>query len=700
MAGMKPHADAADSPHQAVHSIPRVSVLMAAYNCAAYVGEAIDSVLAQTMADLELILVDDGSTDQSPAIMARYAEQDARVIVYRQENQGIGSATNQALRLARAPYVAILDSDDAMEPGRLALQADYLDQHVDIAAVGSQWFTMNTQGEILGIDRQPTDPDVLSTLMFAYFVLHHPTIMVRKEVMLACGGYDTTIKQGCMDYGMFSNLLLAGHRMSNLPNLLTRWRFNPSGATHGNARAQTEDCLNIRVRAFTAMAARDSHRADQVALALVRTFPAGSWFDDKVAHLIPDPPPSPALLRWRELAEQGLIPELEAACVDWLHNEQDHAEQLAGLLTRESLPWLGQLVLGKAGRAVAAPDLSASHIPASSATLELSLLIPTQAGDPELPVRVQSGLDALPDNAEMIVFSADDSEADIAASLLHPRLRVLPPAGVAALAWQQALSAARGEFIACMAAACRHHPEFLAQSLAAFRADPHRTLVYAPADVYYPDALDGNGNPVKDPSYEPRWTQQTLLGRDRGNLGCMVFRRGLIGTLPIAIQETGPATGWAIARSLLTCAEPHMLSLRNIEFAPKIGLANNIMDVLVRRLVTWYLDTGLGSIPAPAAWPQLAVAQGLERVRELDVRLRENKLCIHPGNASLIAEFVVRFSRVPMLHPIFRYLQAHHPATAIDVLRKRSTLAANLCVSAHLLQRAVNKAGKILRTGK
>lgn len=694
---MKPHADAPDSPHRA----PRVSVLMAAYNCAAYVGEAIDSVLAQTMADLELILVDDGSTDQSPAIMAHYAERDTRVIVYRQENQGIGGATNQALRLARAPYIAILDSDDAMEPERLALQADYLDQHPDIAAVGSQWFTMNTQGDILGIDRQPTDPEVLSTLMFAYFALHHPTIMARKEVMLACGGYDTTVKQGCMDYGMFSNLLLAGQRMSNLPNLLTRWRFNPGGATHGNARAQTEDCLSIRARAFAAMAAQGSHRADQIARALVRTFPAGSWFDDKVAHLIPDPPPSPALLRWRELVTRGEIPNLEAACVDWLHNEQGHAEQLAGLLTRENLPWLGQRVLGKAGRAVAAPDLSASRTPTSPATLELSLLMPTQAGDFELLTRVQSGLDALPDNAEIIVFPTDGSEAaDIPASQLHLRLRVLPPAGVAALAWQQALSAARGEFIACLAADCRHHPEFLAQSVAAFRADPHRTLVYAPADVYYPDALDGNGNPVKDPGYEPRWTQQTLLGRDRGNLGCMVFQRGLIGTLPIAIQETGPATGWAIARSLLTCAEPHMLPLRNIEFAPKIGLANNIMDVLVRRLVTWYLDTGLGSIPAPAAWPQLAAAQGLERVRELDARLRENKLCIHPGNAALIAEFVVRFSRVPMLHPVFRYLHTHHPAIAIDALRKRSTLAANLCASAHLLQRAVNRAGKILRTEK
>ena len=673
---------------------------MAAYNCAAYVGEAIDSVLAQTMADLELILVDDGSTDQSPEIMARYAEQDARVIVYRQENQGIGGATNQALRLARAPYVAILDSDDAMEPERLAMQADYLDQHADIAAVGSQWFTMNTHGDILGIDRQPTDPDSLFALMFAYFALHHPTIMARKEAMLACGSYDTTVKQGCMDYGIFSKLLLAGHRMTNLPYLLTRWRFNPDGATHGNARAQTEDCLSIRAQAFRAMAAQDSNRADLVALALVRTYPAGSWFDDKVAHLISDSSPSPALLRWRELAAQGLIPDQEAACVDWLHNEQDHAEQLAGLLTRDGLPWLGQLVLGKAGRATIAKDKSAHHTPASLANLELSLLVPTQPDDPELPVRIQSGLDALPDNAEMIVFSTNGTAVDLPASLLHPRLHVLPSAGMAALAWQQALSAARGEFVACMAAGGRHHPEFLSQSLAALRTDTHLSLVYAPADVYYPDALDGDGNPVKDPGAEPRWTRQTLLGKDRGNLSCMVFRRGLIGGLPVTIEETGVATSWAIARSLLTCAEPHVLALRNIEFAPRVELGNNIMEVLIRRLMTWYLDTGLGSIPAPEVWPQLTVAQGLERLRELDARLTENRLCIHPHNAALIAEFTVRFSRVPLLHPVFRHLFVHFPAVAIDALRKRGPMTTSLYKSGHQLLRAYTKARKILGLGK
>jgi hypothetical protein len=681
-------------------NLPRVSVLMAAYNCAAYVGEAIESVLAQTMADLELILVDDGSTDHSPEIMARYADQDARVFVYRQENQGIGGATNQALKLAQASYVAILDSDDIMEPERLAIQADYLDQHANIAAVGSQWFTMNTQGNILGIDRQPTDPDSLFTLMFAYFAMHHPTIMARKEVILACGAYDNKIRRGCMDYGLFFNLLLAGHRMTNLPYLLTRWRLNPSGATHGNAGPQTEDCMTIRAKGFMKMTAQDSNRANQLALALVRTFPAGSWFDERVSHLVSDPAPSPALLRWRELAAHGLVSDLEAACVNWLHNEQNHVEQLAGLLRRDGLPWLGQLVLGKAGRMVVAPDKIINPVPTIAPSPGLALLIPTQAGDHELIDRVRTSLDSLQENAEIIVFSTDGTAANVPASLLHPRLRVLPTAAVVTQAWHQAFSETRSEFIACAAAGCRHHPEFLAQSLDALQSDANLSLVYAPSDVYYPDALDCNGNAVKDPSPEPLWTRETLLGRDRGNLSCMVFRRKLICALPVATKEIVPVTSWAIARSLLGCTEPLVLPLRNVEFAPKVGLANNIMDVLIRRLVTWYLDTGLGSIPASWVWPQLSATQGLQRVRELDARFLENKLHIHPGNVSLIAEFVACFSRMPLFHPVFKYLLVHYPEIATGALRNCSTLAVTLCGPWCFLLRGYIKIRKTIRLHK
>lgn len=211
----------------------------------------------------------------------------------------------------------------------------------------------------------------------------------------------------------------------------------------------------------------------------MRTFTAGSWFDEKVAALIPDAQPSPALQRWRELAAQGLVPELEAACVDWLHSEQDHTERLAGLLMRNGFPWLGELVLGKSGGAAPAYDETANNLPEVADILELALLIPTQAGDHELGARIRSGLDALPETAEMIVFSTDGTTADLPASLPDSRLRVLPSVEKGAKAWRQAFSEARAGLIACMVAGSRHHPVFLAQSMAALQSDKNCALIYA-----------------------------------------------------------------------------------------------------------------------------------------------------------------------------------------------------------------------------
>lgn len=678
----------------------QVSVLMAVYNGAAYLEEAIDSVLAQTLRNFELILVDDGSTDQSPEIMARYAEQDTQVVVYRQENQGISGAMNQALRLARASYIAILDSDDIMAPERLAVQAAYLDRHAEIAAVGSQWFTINTQSSIRGIDRHPTDPASLFTLMFAYFAMHHPTIMARKEPILACGAYDHIARQGCRDYTVFLNLLLAGHRMTNLPEVLTRWRLNPGSVTHSKARQQTENCIDIRAHAFQKLDLQDRDCANQVALDLVRTFPAGSWFDEKVAALIPDAQPSPALLRWRELAAHGFIPELEVACVDWLHDEQDHAASLAGLLTRDGMPWLGQLVLGQSGGGRIADKQNANSLPVSPVSRELALLIPTHANDGELNARVRSGLDALPENAEMIVFSTDGSTADLTVALPDSRLRIFAPSGVGGQAWRQAFAETGAGLIACLAAGSRHHSAFLTQSMTALHSDRHCALVYAPADQYYADALDSAGNAIRDPSPEPRWTRQTLLGKDRASLSCMVFRRERIGAMPIVIEETGPAADWAIARSLLVSTEPLILPLRNTEFVSRVGISNNIMEVLIRRLVARYLDTGLGSIPIPQVWLQWPLSQGRKQLQELDARWREQRLCIYPGNASLLANFIVHFSRMPFFHRVFRCLLMQYPAIVLHTLRKRSVLAANLGVFGHLLLRAHSRARKVIRQEK
>jgi len=100
---------------------PKVSVVMPAYNRAKEIGAAIDSVLAQTFEDIELIVVDDGSTDATPEIVRAYGD---RVRFFQQKNAGVGAARNAGVRLARGEYLASLDSDDVQFPFRLATPAN------------------------------------------------------------------------------------------------------------------------------------------------------------------------------------------------------------------------------------------------------------------------------------------------------------------------------------------------------------------------------------------------------------------------------------------------------------------------------------------------------------------------------------------------------------------------------------------------
>src|SRR5262245_47416384 len=116
-------------------STPAVSVLMPVYNAGRFLAPALDSILAQTFADFELIAIDDGSSDGSGKVLAEFAARDRRVCVLTQENCGIVATLNRALELARAPLVARMDADDLSRPDRFAQQVAYLREHPDVAVV-------------------------------------------------------------------------------------------------------------------------------------------------------------------------------------------------------------------------------------------------------------------------------------------------------------------------------------------------------------------------------------------------------------------------------------------------------------------------------------------------------------------------------------------------------------------------------------
>ena len=196
---------------------------MATYNAAAWLGEAVASVLGQTFGDLELIVIDDGSTDETPVLLA--ALRDPRLRVERQSRSGLTGALTRALGLARAPLLARLDADDLAAPGRLERQRAYLAAHPEIGLLGTAAREVDPDGRERRIVRPPVDDRTLRRMLIRRNPFVHSSIMMRRDLVERAGGYDVAFPVG-QDYDLWLRL---GEltRMANLADVLVTRRLVP-----------------------------------------------------------------------------------------------------------------------------------------------------------------------------------------------------------------------------------------------------------------------------------------------------------------------------------------------------------------------------------------------------------------------------------------------------------------------------------------
>jgi glycosyltransferase involved in cell wall biosynthesis len=205
-----------------------VSVIMAAYNVRPYVAEAVQSILNQSLKDLELIVVDDGSTDGTDAVLARIL--DPRMRVVHTENRGVCHARNRALEEANAPYVAVMDSDDVSHPHRLARQVEHLEKNPELAAVGSWVWLTTPRGRRVYEDRCPTGVQlVMEELTRNGGGLYPGTCTMRTEWVRKAGGYRPEIPVS-EDLDLLLRLSAFGG-LDNVPEALYRYRLNSHSLT-------------------------------------------------------------------------------------------------------------------------------------------------------------------------------------------------------------------------------------------------------------------------------------------------------------------------------------------------------------------------------------------------------------------------------------------------------------------------------------
>jgi glycosyltransferase involved in cell wall biosynthesis len=225
--------------------IPRVSVLIGCWNNADTLERAARSILEQTVRDLELIVVDDGSTDDTPAVVEGLGDERVRRLAL--PHMGISRSLNEGLREARAPFVAIQDADDWSEPQRLERQLAVLETRPEVAVVGSRMHEVDELGRALAPRTSFAAGDVRPVLM-RFNPIPNSCVCLRRDAVLAAGGFDPRYLYA-MDFDLWLRVA-ESHAVVTLDEPLATRRMSGRNVAARREREQIAETIAMRVRAM------------------------------------------------------------------------------------------------------------------------------------------------------------------------------------------------------------------------------------------------------------------------------------------------------------------------------------------------------------------------------------------------------------------------------------------------------------------
>jgi glycosyltransferase involved in cell wall biosynthesis len=223
-------------------SNPLVSVIVPVYNGERFLRETLESVFSQTYEPLEVIVVNDGSTDDSERILDEYA---GRIGCFRQDNAGIAAARNRGISEARGEWLAFLDQDDLWDPRKLEVQLATARE--DTAVVHSTLRRIDESCRILSEDR---DPRATASLTLADLLVgcevYILTALVRQKAMEAIGGFDANNRLGTEDYQLWLRLAATGHRFQYIDAVVASYRLHGRNFSSDRVRSHRGDIYAIR----------------------------------------------------------------------------------------------------------------------------------------------------------------------------------------------------------------------------------------------------------------------------------------------------------------------------------------------------------------------------------------------------------------------------------------------------------------------
>ena len=226
---------------------------MSVYDGSLYLREAVDSILAQTFADFEFIIVDDCSTDSSRRILDEYSKSDNRIVVIQNlNNLGITKSLNKGLSKARGEFIARMDADDVSLPERFSAQINYLLKHPDYVAVGTEVLIIDPDGLPIGIKGQLTEHEkILETSINGYGgAIIHPSMVARHSAISKIGGYNPDFEVA-QDLDLFIRLADVG-KLSNLSQVHLKYRHHFERTTDKRRALQAIAVRDIITQAWAA----------------------------------------------------------------------------------------------------------------------------------------------------------------------------------------------------------------------------------------------------------------------------------------------------------------------------------------------------------------------------------------------------------------------------------------------------------------